>query len=352
MRRSLALLLCILLSSFGALANDEEAPDDPKAPAARGRATEGLSTQEVGTRHFRIVYTEGAKGAALELATRIESMRDDFQRILGRDWPGVTEVRMGLGRTDLEALARPGGAPPTWAEAFAYPDQNVVVVDARSLVDTSGFRTLRHELTHVALGALGGPWPRWFQEGLATRLAGERRYSLEHYTTMFRALRQERLFAFEDLDTRWPEHPSDVEIAYAQSADFVSRLLDREGPEALAALLDRVATGETFESAFRQVFRSTVFAEQERWKKELPKYYSWIPVLANGTTAWALAAGLCVAAFLRYRSAVARRRSELALEEAAEDAALRILAAEAAQAQEEPTSELSSQPAPTKPTLH
>src|SRR5215217_5704405 len=46
---------------------------------------------ELTTKRFRILHTAAATVAAKELAGQIESVRDGFGDILGRDWPGVTD---------------------------------------------------------------------------------------------------------------------------------------------------------------------------------------------------------------------------------------------------------------------
>src|ERR1035437_9449600 len=66
-----------------------------------------LQTTELRTPRFRILYTERAKGAAEYLARDIEAVRDDIAGLLGRDWPGVTEIRLGFGREEYEGLALP-----------------------------------------------------------------------------------------------------------------------------------------------------------------------------------------------------------------------------------------------------
>ena len=122
-------------------------------------------TGEVSTPRFRIVHTQAATGAAKALSEQIEPLRGQIAQVLGRDWDGITEVRLGMGREEYEALALPGGAPPSWAVALAYPDVNIILIDAHSLVKGDGQSTLRHELVHIALGRLGKNWPRWFTKG-------------------------------------------------------------------------------------------------------------------------------------------------------------------------------------------
>ncbi len=280
------------------------------------------------TERFRIVYTERAAGAAEEMAETIEETRAHFQEVLGRDWPGVTEIRIGVGREEMAALALPGGEPPSWAVAIAYPSHNIVLVEARSLTAPDGANTLRHELSHVALGRLAPTWPRWFQEGLAMYLTGEQRFSFARYATLFRAVQQDRVLDFDDLTTAWPDHPDDVEIAYAQSVAFVEFLVERHGRKALRAFIDDVAGGSELETAFARAFKATLLIEEGAWRTELPDRYGWWPVVTMGSSLWVLAAAICVAGYLRRRAVVARRRAEMEAEQAAQEAAWRILEAE------------------------
>lgn len=293
----------------------------PKDEAARHRPA--VVTGEVTTKRFRILHTRHSEGAARTLAGRIENVRDDFQRVLGRDWPGVTEIRLGVGRQEMEALALPGGKPPAWAAAIAYPGHNIMLLDALSLVKPEGEVTLRHELSHVALGQLSDRWPRWFQEGVAMYLTGDR-FSVSQYSAMFRAVTTERLFLFDTLTDDWPDHPGDVEIAYAQSVIFVSWMANRYGPDRFGALIDHVQSGSEFETAYAVAFQATLSVDEEAWRKTLANRYSWTPIVTGGTAFWGLISLLTVVAWFRRRRVQALKMAELAAQDAAEDAATRL----------------------------
>jgi hypothetical protein len=239
---------------------------------------------------------------------------------------------MGMGREEYEALALPGGAPPKWAVALAYPSHGIILLNALSLTEPDGPITLRHELAHVALGQFSPVWPRWFQEGLAQHLTGER-INVTHYAALFRAVRQpkEKQLHFEDLSTGWPDIPSDVEIAYAQSADFVAWLAGKHGPGAMNHLLELVSQGERFEMAFGKAFHSSLSVEEATWRDGLATRFGWLPLTTSMQLVWLLAPALCVVAYVRRRRQQAARLEAMSAEEAAEDAALRLLAAEAEQ---------------------
>ncbi|HLM45494.1 MAG TPA: hypothetical protein VK458_16595 [Myxococcaceae bacterium] len=339
--RHLLLLLVLLLSPL--VKAQEYTGPTPEAGHANGGAEPALVPAarpelvvgEVATARFRILYTAKAEGSARQLAGTIESVRDNFVSVLGRDWPGVTEIRIGVGRPEFEALALPGGAPPGWAVALAYPAHSIILLNALTMASPEGQVTLRHELAHVALGQLGKRWPRWFQEGFAQNVTGEN-FSATHYAALFRAVTQEKVFRFEHLYDAWPDMPSDVEIAYAQSAAFVSWLSARHGSAGMGRLVDEVSKDQPFEQAFGKAFQSSLWVEELAWREGLAARYGWLPLTTSTSVLWLGATGLVVAAYLRRRQQKAAKLEEMAQQDAVEEAAMRAaLEAELAQQQQE-----------------
>jgi Peptidase MA superfamily len=300
--------------------------DDPAwAVPSTGQAAPAIF--ELHTPRFRIRHTARAQGAARALAGQLEQVRDEVAAALGRDWPGITEVRLGFGREEYEALAVDGVRPPGWAVALAWPERNVVLVEAHSLIQGDGQQTLRHELVHVALGQLGHGWPHWWQEGLAMAVTHERSYRLGQYATLARAVALDRVYRLEDLSAAFPADPDGVEVAYAESAAFVEFLQARHPPAAFGALLDRVQAGDPFERAFGVAFHTSLSVEEKVFRAELPLRYPWWPVLlSGGTLVWGAAAALLVLASLKRRRQVAALRTEQARVERLEDLGAALLA--------------------------
>lgn len=344
-------LLALLLLTAPVAGAQHATPDEPSlVPSPRPEIVAG----ELRTARFRVLHTAQARGVAEHLAKRLEQVRSDFQEVLGRDWPGTMEVRVGIGREELEELALPGSTVPVWAEALAYPRHGILLLNGLTLVGPEADSVLRHELAHVALGRLAPSWPRWFQEGFAMHVSGERT-SLSRYTALFRAVRNDRVFPLEDLTSHWPDRPSDVEIAYAQSEAFFAFLLDRHGTDGFGRILDARDAGEDFKEAVATALGTTLADEERRFRERLPERYSWLPLTVSTSLLWLSAAGLCVLGFLRVRAVKRRRLDEMSAEEAAEDAARRVLEAEAEAAllpaEGEPPEGSGAQPE-RKPTLH
>ncbi len=102
-------------------------------------------------------------------------------------------------------------------------------------------RTLRHELTHVALAAAAERGlPRWLNEGMAMIVAGER----HPQRITFRSLRQ-----LEDTLLRSRSHDN-LRSAYGTAARLTERLVNQLGRERTLALLRTVGSRGQFEQAF------------------------------------------------------------------------------------------------------
>jgi hypothetical protein len=301
---------------------------------------------------FRIAHTERAAGAARMLATTIGPLRQHVEGLLGRDWPGTTEVRIGLGREEYEAMALPGGRPPTWAVALAYPRANIILVEAHSVIDGSGMATLAHEMVHVALGQLGQDWPHWYQEGLAQQLSGERTFQMGQFGTMARAVFQERVFDFDDLTEAFPADPQDVEIAYAQSVAFLQFLKARHPSSAFDVLFDRMRVGDPFEKAFGVAFHSPLSVEERAFREELPRWYPlWAYILAGGSLTWIVATVLLVGAYFRQRRRLTELRAERRRIEHLEDVVDTIVARSEAPANDDAPSDEAGPVFPHRPWL-
>ncbi len=279
-----------------------------------------VATQTLTTPRFAIAYTPRATGAARLLAAQVERLRDEIANAIGSDWDGVTTIRLGRNREEFVAMALPNRLPPSWATAIAYPDKSLILLETRSVTEGDGQQTLRHELVHVALGRLGSQWPRWFQEGYAMTLTGERSYRLSQFQEVARAVASHRILPLASLTRGFPEDADAAQLAYAQSAAFVGFLRQRHGGEPFRALLLATRAGQSFESAFAAAFRSSVSSEERVFLSDIATTYPrWASVLAHGNLDLALGGIVLVVAFFVRRRRIAVRRGEQARAEALED---------------------------------
>ena len=134
---------------------------------------------------------------------------------------------------------------------------SVAAYDGRIRVPLSGAlaqpdeldRVLSHEFVHAVVAMLGGRTvPAWVNEGLATVL--EPAGSKDAEATLARSDARPALStlhrSFVELSRR------DAEVAYGSAARAVRRLLEQHGAAAVVSMLEDLAKGESFSSAFEQ----------------------------------------------------------------------------------------------------
>ena len=118
---------------------------------------------------------------------------------------------------------------------------------------------LTHELTHCLLfQRIGADWarrdvPSWFEEGMASFTAGERH-------------------ARADASALLPAtagHPVDAALAYGTADRAFRYLVTRHGEEAVRGVLDGLARGRGFASAFQAATGSPVAAFEEALRGHL-----------------------------------------------------------------------------------
>ncbi len=300
-------------------------PTEPtfEQPALQRAVVETVSFD---SQRFHFVASTGAAQPAHALAPELERLRDEVGELIGAEFPGVTEVRVALGREEFVAMAVEGSRPPSWAVALAWPEANVILVDAKTLATSEGKTTLRHELVHIALGRLGHGWPRWFQEGVAQMVTQERPFDTEHYSIMAVAMATDRLYPFDVLRDGFPERPASAQLAYAQSREFVSFLYGKYGADGFGELVKQVGDGVVFEQAFARAFHSTISVEENEFRRAMALRYPWWPVLfMSGSLLWAGSAVLMVVAFVRRRRVVKAHRARQRRLEVLEDTAIVLL---------------------------
>lgn len=124
-----------------------------------------------------------------------------------------------------------------------------------------------HELSHVELyHRVGGWWyarkiPRWFDEGVAVLVGDEPRHSEENWREIQRqglpAPKLDELMSFNDWGVAVNKYgetagdvPSNLHVVYTTAAHAVREFLACAGPTGIAAVLDAVHAGATFNEAY------------------------------------------------------------------------------------------------------
>ena len=255
----------------------------------------------------------------------------DLQSGYTESWTHVTAPLSARLRTDLEirvatnpeqmaGLAPRDRPPPGYAVGVAYPSLDLVLLsltapDTWDIPNSSS--VLTHELSHIALhrATAGRPVPRWFAEGLAIQQAKEN--DLARTRTLWTATISDQLLPLAALSDAFPSRPHGVNVAYAQSADFVDFLLRQErGANRFRALMQQLRRGADFDDAVLAAYYEHLPSMERRWREQLRDRFSTLPLLFSGTALWLLATLLLVLAYVRRRRQHRDEIQRMAREEA------------------------------------
>ncbi|HEY2735998.1 MAG TPA: hypothetical protein VGI70_18500, partial [Polyangiales bacterium] len=182
----------------------------------------GYATQTDGS--VRWTYPLAAED---EVRTLRASHGATWRRIvseLGVSVPSHLDIRVAVAPEQMRALVPANTPLPGYADGIAFPEAGLVLL---TLTEPDTFlrpdlqAVLTHELSHVALyrAIKGVPVPRWFSEGVAVQQAQES--SFNRTRTLWEGTLRGGLLSLDSLAGTFPASRADIDLAYAESADFV-----------------------------------------------------------------------------------------------------------------------------------
>ena len=236
------------------------------------------------------------RALAVEMATRAGQPTE--WPGLGVSTPGPLQLIIVPDGHYLDSLT--SGRAPGWGAAVALPGVRTILLRADQ---GDLYRTLRHELAHLALHqAVKVRVPLWFDEGYASWAAGEwdRLYTLELNVAVVRGMIPD----LRSLDGALRGTATAADVAYALAVSAVTELARRNPSGSLEPLMSRLVAGQEFDGAVQASTGLTVDQFETEWRRTLRRRYSvatWL--LAGG--GWGL---VVLALWLLVR---ARRKADL-----------------------------------------
>ena len=244
------------------------------------------------------------------LAERVLQLVDEQTPLPGLpdSVPGGVTVVIAHGPEAFDELT--GGSVPEWRAGVAIPSENLFVVpsaEGRSLVDSEGRRTLRHEWAHLGLHAYLGDLrvPRWFDEGYAQWASGG--FDAMGAWRLRVLLALGRAPPMDSLTLRWPSDREQARTAYLLSASAVTYLLEPSGERGLEIFLARWREQRSFDAALVETFGVTPDRLEQDWARHVRSRYGWLFVLSHSAIFWAVLA-LVLLLMMRRRRAWNREK--------------------------------------------
>lgn len=270
----------------------------------------------------RWMYPEAAQDEIAQLQQELPAAHKTLERALGISVASAWDIRVARQADEMAALA-PGHHVPDYAIGVAYPEEGLILLSlaAPFTFDRPDLsRLLVHELAHVALhhAVRGQPLPRWFNEGVAIHLAGER--SITRLRVLWEAAVRGKLQPLETLSRTFPGTHHDVNVSYAQSADLVEHMLSGVDEESrFKQLLGSIRQGQSFEQAVHTAYGVSMGYIEREWRNSLLRRFGrWPSVLSGLTFLWALTAVLLLVGYIRARRRHHRTLARWSIEEAQE----------------------------------
>lgn len=314
---------------------DEQALAQTFPPLPKGYTSErhGTFLWEYPERATEVVQT--LMGPAMEtyrgLSRTLGQPLDEDPNLgaVDSDAPSL-RIRVGRNPEHMRALAPQFAPPPEYADGVAYPPLGLIVLTLTSR--GSGQRPhmptlVAHELSHIALhrAVQGARVPRWFTEGVAVYTSGEAR--LERLQALWEGAWSDSLHPLSEIDRHFPARAHQVNLAYAQSSDFIAFLLRQpRGERKLRELIKRLREGEPFDRAFFESHDASLRTMEREWLTDLDKRYQSMPLWSLGGTALGLSSLLLVAGFIRAKRRNRARINAMGAREDEEQRALQRLA--------------------------
>lgn len=197
------------------------------------------------------------------------------------------------------------GRLPDWGVGVALPGGQVIAIDqARLPAVGRGVREVfLHEMVHALLmrASANTPLPAWLHEGLAMRLSGEWRFS----DTVTLAM-EGRVPDLSRLRASFPGGAERAARAYLTSELAVGRLLEAQGPDITARLMEATRRTRDFREAYEDVTGAPLEVFEDDFAAAMRLRFGWLVLVTRWPTLFVLLAlMLAVAAVTRV---VGRRR--------------------------------------------
>ncbi len=162
--------------------------------------------------------------------------------------------------------------PQEWTGGVAYSEFGIVAIGIEQTQSELewGKRTISHELTHLVINQLTfNPYnylPNWLNEGLAMFSEGE--LELSFILALSRAEAENSYISVRSLCSPFSAYADQTLLAYAESYEIVSYLIDNYGSEKMFALLNVFKQGSGYDEALEKIYGFNMDELNMLWRSD------------------------------------------------------------------------------------
>ncbi|MDF1535619.1 MAG: peptidase MA family metallohydrolase [bacterium] len=268
----------------------------------------GPGWQTLSAGRLTVRYSGSSDILARQVLDKAGRFLDETSVFFGLEAIGPYDIVIAGSREQFLELQPASRPAPEWAGALTYPGLGLVLIMTPGAMEAGGTRywsLLRHEMAHLLLGdaEIAGHTrlPLWFQEGLATYVAGE--MTLPRLFHLGWAQVSGAAPAFAELESAFPRQPALAEAAYARSYLFIRYLTREFGDDSVARLLNgSMELGGLGEGA-REAFGLSLAQILRGFERYAKFRAAWLPAIFSTASVWGLITFLFL--FTTYRKRVA-----------------------------------------------
>ncbi|MBQ8035696.1 MAG: hypothetical protein IJ268_01765 [Proteobacteria bacterium] len=232
---------------------------------------DGLEKRDASTLHFYFSREYGQRAEAV-IATAQKAREKNLRFLPPETLDDVNIYLIGNINMYFDALDSRGRAP-NWAAGLTILRDGVILIRLapNGTAKIEPEMTLAHELNHVALRrfAQNNEFPHWFYEGLAMTATDD--WNINRAESLAKAAMAGQLLDLKGIDEAFGKIGTIVDLAYAESAHFVSWLAKEHGDDAVKKLISDVATGTPFDKAFTGAFGRSPDAAFALWHQNMSR---------------------------------------------------------------------------------
>ncbi len=227
---------------------------------------ESFAWQIIESDHFYVYYPKGKGKIGRKVSSSAEKIYRSVTEALKFIPPQKINIYLYISHQDyMEAVGR----DRTWEAGSTYPEFNLIIIKP---VDIEGL--LHHEFVHIVFGqATNNNYtvPAWFNEGLATYLAGEFNFWRQNLV-LLAVVRESTLNLYEMSDFAMLSD-DDISLAYAQSYKVIEYLVSNYGEDILTNIETSLAEGVSFEEALWKFTSKDITSLDGDWMRWLKASY-------------------------------------------------------------------------------
>ena len=247
------------------------------------------------------VYWPETEVMAVALAERV----DPAAQYPGLDTPQTFPFRLIVTPDQRTFDSVTAGRIPGWGAGAAFPGANTIVLVAGGNIH----QVLRHEMAHLTLRNAVGRVPLWFDEGYASRAAGEwgRLEALRVNWAMVRG----RVPTLIRLNRSLRTGAATARASYGLATTAVLFLERLGGERGLEPLMQALKSTGDLDRALRRSYGLTLDQFEGRWHQELKSRYGWLLLATSFSVFWSVTAAVLLALWARRRRRDRLRRAAL-----------------------------------------